>query len=210
MSLDYLFDKKSSAFLSCQKEFPLPRFRRIDPILPSIFQVNPGIKPQTGYQYEAGVRHAFTDQIEANLTLFWIETRERNLLQSPHICQRKFPEDPASGNRSGSKGETSPMAHPLGKLQLHQPHPHGKARNPFSGNDIPGVPRHKGSVGADVDFWKCIIQFKRIPVEFESNHCRVPVLYQRLGNQVERLQDIILRCKALLVLEGVEGLCRRQ
>ena len=45
------------------------------------------MKPQTGYHYEAGVRHAFTDQIEANLTLFWIDLHDEIFFNPCHIHQ---------------------------------------------------------------------------------------------------------------------------
>ena len=82
IGLDYLFGKRSSAFLSLKRSFRFPTTDEliqyiIDPFTWQVTEVraNPNLKPQIGYHYEAGVRHAFTDQIEANLTLFWSDLR---------------------------------------------------------------------------------------------------------------------------------------
>lgn len=70
--LDYLFGRKSSAFVSYKRSF---RFPASDELVQFVFippnltaRVNPNMRPQTGDHYEAGIRHAFNDQIEANLT----------------------------------------------------------------------------------------------------------------------------------------------
>jgi iron complex outermembrane receptor protein len=83
VGLDYFWGKVFR-FSQCQAKFPIPVTDELiefifDPV--NFFQVidvrvNPSLKPQTGYHYEAGIRHTFTDQIEANLTLFRIDTKD--------------------------------------------------------------------------------------------------------------------------------------
>jgi len=149
VSLDYLFGKKSSAFLSVKRSFRFPVSDELIQFFPT-FQVNPGMKPQTGYQYEAGVRHAFTDQIEANLTLFWVETRDEIFFNPYTYTNENFPKTRRQGIEIGAK------VRPLQWLTLWGNYSYIKPtlqEEPYSGNDIPGVPRHKGSVGADVQIW---------------------------------------------------------
>ncbi len=151
-SLNYLFDKKSSAFLSVKRSFRFPVSDELIQYFPT-FQVNPGIKPQTGYQYEAGVRHAFTDQIEANLTLFWVETRDEIFYNPYTYTNENFPKTRRQGIEIGAK------VRPLQWLTLWGNYSYIKPtlqEEPYSGNEIPGVPRHKGSVGTEVDFGKGI------------------------------------------------------
>jgi iron complex outermembrane receptor protein len=149
VSLDYLFGKRSSAFLSIKRSFRFPVSDELIQFFPT-FQVNPGMKPQTGYHYEAGVRHAFTDQIETSLTLFWIETRDEIFFNPVTYTNENFPKTRRQGIEIGAK------VRPLQWLTLWGNYSYIKPtlqEEPNSGNDIPGVPRHKGSVGADVKVW---------------------------------------------------------
>jgi iron complex outermembrane receptor protein len=154
VSLDYLFGKKSSAWLGVKRSFRFPVSDELIQFFPT-FQVNPLIKPQTGYQYEAGVRHAFTDQIEANLTLFWIETRNEIFFDPYTFANENFPKTRRQGIELGTKVK------PLQWLTLWGNYSYIKPtllEKPFSGNDIPGVPRNKGSVGADVQIGRLLIE----------------------------------------------------
>jgi iron complex outermembrane receptor protein len=154
VSLDYLFGKKSSAFLSVKRSFRFPVSDELIQYFPT-FQVNPGMKPQTGYQYEAGVRHAFTDQIETSLTLFWIENRDEIFYNPYTYTNENFPKTQRLGIELGTKVK------PLQWLTLWGNYSYIKPTlqvEPYSGNDIPGVPRHKGSVGADVQIGRLLIE----------------------------------------------------
>ncbi|MGO8990726.1 MAG: TonB-dependent receptor [bacterium] len=154
VSLDYLFDKKSSAWLSVKRSFRFPVSDELIQYFPT-FQVNPGMKPQTGYQYEAGVRHAFTDQIETSLTLFWIENRDEIFFDPYTYANTNFPKTRRLGIELGTKMK------PLQWLTLWGNYSYIKPTlqaEPYLGNDIPGVPRHKGSVGADVQIGRLLIE----------------------------------------------------
>ncbi|HUL23872.1 MAG TPA: TonB-dependent receptor [Thermodesulfobacteriota bacterium] len=150
VGLNYLFDKSSSVFADVRRSFRFPTTDELVQFFPT-FQVNPEIKPQTGYQYEAGVRHAFTDQIEANLTLFWIETKNEIFFNPLTFTNENFPKTRRQGIEVGSR------VRPLPWLTLWGNYSYVKAtlqEKPFKGNDIPGVPRNKGSIGTNVDFGK--------------------------------------------------------
>ena len=159
VGLNYLFDKKSSVFASVKRSFRFPVADELIQFFPT-FQVNPNMKPQTGYQYEAGVRHAITDQIEANLTLFWIETRNEIFFNPLDFSNENFPgKTRRQGIEVGSKLRPLQWLTLWGNYSYINPILHGKAfsGNDVSGNDIPGVPRHKGSIGTDVDFGKVFV-----------------------------------------------------
>jgi iron complex outermembrane receptor protein len=182
--LNYLFDKKSSAFLSVKRSFRFPVSDELIQYFPT-FQVNPDIRPQTGYQYEAGVRHAFTDQIEANLTLFWIETRNEIFYNPYTYSNENFPKTRRQGIEFGTR------ARPLQWLTLWGNYSYIKPslqEKPYSGNDIPGVPRHKGSIGTDVDFGKVFDFGKGFLLSSSVNIVASSYFISDWANQVERLR----------------------
>ncbi len=158
--LDYLFGKKSSAFFSYKRSF---RYPVSDELIQYVFtpgtfeitgiQVNPAMKPQTGYHYEVGVRHAFTDQIEANLTLFWIDLQNEIFYNPFTFSNENYPRTRRHGLEVGVKVKPFPWLSLWGNYGYIQP---VLREGSFSGNEIPGVPRHKGSVAADLDIGKGI------------------------------------------------------
>jgi len=153
LGLDYLFDKKASAFVSAKRSFRFPATDELFQFYPTP-QINTALKPQTGYHYEGGVRYAFTDQIEANLTLFWMELREEiffNPSAPPFGANENYPKTRRQGIEIGAKVKPLPWLAAWGNYGYVRPHLRSGS---FSGNDIPGVPRHKGSLGADVDLGK--------------------------------------------------------
>ncbi len=130
------------------------------------------MKPQTGYHYEAGVRHAFTDQIEANLTLFWIDIEDEIFFNPVTFTNENFPKTRRQGIEVGAKARPFQWLSFWGNYSYINP---TLRTEPFSGNDIPGVPRHKGSdrsgyPGLEWSILQCQGQF-----------CWVPILDQRLG-----------------------------
>ncbi|HXX35382.1 MAG TPA: TonB-dependent receptor [Thermodesulfobacteriota bacterium] len=155
--LNYLFGKNSFAFLSLKRSFRFPvSDELIVYVLDKNFnvtgiEINRSLKPQVGYHYEAGVRHAFTDQIEANLTLFWVDMKDEIFFNPYTYTNTNFPKTQREGVEVGAKVK------PLRWLTFWGNYSYIKATlqaYPFSGNDIPGVPRNKGSLGADVEIWK--------------------------------------------------------
>ncbi len=199
--LDYLFGKKSSAFLSFKRSFRFPVSDELIQFFPT-FQVNPLIKPQTGNHYEVGVRHAFTDQIEANLTLFWVDLQDEIFFNPLTFTNENLPKTRRQGIEAGAKARPFPWLLLSGNYRYTRPFIRSV---PFSGNDIPGVPRHKGSIGAELQLGRgfllqCQGQFLSVPVVSSAT---LPI---RLKDWV----DITLSTETLLWLEGVEGICRRQ
>ena len=153
VGLDYLFGKKSSAFFSFKRSFRFPVSDELIQFFP-VFQVNPALKPQTGYHYEAGIRHAFTDKIEANLTLFWIDMHDEiffNPIAPPFGANENFPKTRRQGAEVGAKARPFQWLTVWGNYSYVKP---TLRAEPFSGNDIPGVPRNKASLGTEINFGK--------------------------------------------------------
>ncbi len=148
VGLDYLFNKRSSAFFNIKRSFRFPVSDELIQFFPT-FQVNPAMKPQTGYHYEAGIRHSFTDQIEANLTLFWIDLRDEIFYNPFTFTNENYPKTRRQGLEIGGRIKPLPWLSVWGNYSYICPLLRGDS---FSGNDIPGVPRHKGSIGTDIEF----------------------------------------------------------
>jgi len=177
IGVDYLFDKKSSAFLSAKRSFRFPVSDELIQFFP-VFQVNPAMKPQTGYHYEAGVRHAFTDQIEANLTLFWIDLKDEIFFNPVTFTNENFPKTRRQGVEVGAKVRPLEWLSFWGNYSYIKP---TLREEPFSGNDIPGVPRHKGSVGTDIRL------LKGFSFNAKANFVGSRYLISDWANRVERL-----------------------
>jgi iron complex outermembrane recepter protein len=156
LGLDYLFAGKSSAFLSYRRSFRFPvsdeliQYVFIDPNL--IARVNPNIKAQTGDHYEAGIRYAFADWIEGSATLFWIETRDEIFFNPVTFTNSNFPKTRRQGIEVGARAKPLPWLSLSGNYSYTRPLLRADLASlpDVKGNDIPAVPRHKGSFGADV------------------------------------------------------------
>ena len=157
--LDYFYGKKSSVFLSVKRSFRFPVTDELieyifDPV--NFFQVidvrlNPAIKPQTGLQYETGIRHAFSDRIEGKVTFFQMDTEDEIFFNPVTFSNENYPRTRRVGAEVGATFK------PLQWLGLWGNYSYTRSRlreGPFSGNDIPFVPRHKASAGADVHLGK--------------------------------------------------------
>lgn len=163
VGLTYLFGKRSSAFFSVKRSFRFPTTDELIQIYP-VAQVNPTIKPQTGYDYEAGIRYAFSDKVETNLTLFWIDTKDEMFLNPVIFLNENFPKTRRQGIEIGGKAALFPWLSVWANYSYIEPTLQANliTTEPFtgqkvkysSGNDIPGVPRNKGSVGTDVKILK--------------------------------------------------------
>jgi iron complex outermembrane receptor protein len=159
VGLDYFWGKKSSAFLSVKRSF---RFPVTDELIEFIFdpvnffqvteiRVNTAIKTQTGLHYEAGIRHAFNDWVEGNVTFFLNDTEEEIFFNPVTFRNENYPETRRQGVEAGA------TFRPIEWLSLWGNYSYVRARlrkGPFSGNDIPFVPSHKAGAGADIQLGK--------------------------------------------------------
>ena len=125
VGLDYLFDRRSSAFFSVKRSF---RFPVTDELIQLIFeppsfegraQVNPNMKVQTGYHYEAGLRHAFSDRAEANLTLFWIDLKDEIFLNPVTFYNENLSKTRRQGIELGGRLRPFRLDLLMGELHLY-------------------------------------------------------------------------------------------
>jgi iron complex outermembrane receptor protein len=177
LSLDYLFGRKTSAFFSFKRSFRFPVTDELILVFPT-FKVNPVMKPQTGNHYEAGIRHVFTDQIEASLTVFWIDLHDEIFYNPATFTNENYPRTRRQGIEGGVKVKPFPWLSVRGNYGYIKP---TLRDGPFSGNDIPMVPRHKGSLGVDINFGRGFLLDNRVNI-VGSRH-----LISDWANQVDRL-----------------------
>ncbi len=214
--LDYFYGKKSSVFLSVKRSFRFPVTDELiefifDPV--NFFQVtevrlNPAIKPQTGLQYEAGIRHAFTDRIEGNVTFFRIDTEDEIFFNPATFSNENYPKTRRLGAEMGAAFK------PLQWLSLWGNYSYTRSRlrkGLFSGNDIPFVPRHKASAGADVHLGKGFL------FDTRANFVGARHLISDFENSVDKLDkfytaDVRLSyaSKALKAFVGINNLFNRK
>jgi len=136
------------------------------------------MKPQTGYHFEAGVRHGFTDQIEANLTFFWIETKDEIFYNVETSSNENFPKTRRQGIEIAARVKPFRWLSVWGNYVYIRPI---LREEPFSGNDIPGVPRYKGSLGVDIDFDKGFL------LDTRTNIVGARYFISDWRNQIDRL-----------------------
>lgn len=207
LSLDYLFGKKSSAFVSLKRSFRFPVSDELILVYPT-FKVNPLIKPQTGYHYDAGIRHFFTDVVEGNLTLFWIDLEDEIFFNPVTFTNENYPKTRREGLEIGVK------TRPFERISLWGNYSYLRPRlreGTFSGSDIPGVPRHKAAVGMDLSVWK------GFQLSGKANLIGARYLISDFANQVDKLDGyttvdgkISYQWKGLQAFVGVNNLFNRK
>ena len=192
VGLNYLFGKGSSAFVSVKRSF---RFPVTDELTQFIFeppdfepkiQINPAMKPQTGYHYEAGVRYVFKDWVEGNLTLFWIDLKNEIFFNPDTFTNENAEKTRRQGFEVGLRVKPLEWLSIWGNYGYILPRLRGGG---FSGNDIPNVPRHKGSIGADLNFGKIFLKecFKGLSINGRANLFGSRHFISDWSNQVEKL-----------------------
>jgi iron complex outermembrane receptor protein len=215
IGLDYLFTERSSAFLSMKRSFRFPTTDEliqyvIDPLTWQVTEVraNPDLKPQTGYHYEAGVRHTFTNRIEANLILF-LSDLHNEIFYNPYTSNNEnYPKTRRQGIEIGTKVRPFSWLMVWGNYSYIRPILRGDS---FSGNDIPGVPRHKGAFGGDFDCGKGFL------LDTRFNIVGSRYFISDWGNQVEKLDGyysldakLSYSWKGLKASVGVNNLTNRK
>jgi len=144
--LTFLYDDRSSVFARANRSvrFPLTDEVIVFDYFAGQILVNPDIKPQTGEHYEVGVRHYFTPDISANMTLFRAEIEDEIFYNAATFTNTNHPETLHQGVEIGGKADL------LNKFTVFANYTFTEATfedDPFKGNDIPAVPRNKTNVG---------------------------------------------------------------
>lgn len=145
--LDYLFSKRSSVFFGVKRSFRFPVVDELFQFYPTL-ATNYTLKHQRGYNYEAGIRHTFNQWIEGNLTLFWSDIKNEIFFNPYTYSNQNYPKTSRQGIEIGTKIKPLSWFTLWGNYSYIKPTLRG---DDFPGKDIPGVPRHKGSIGGDFD-----------------------------------------------------------
>lgn len=151
--LTYLYSGKSSVFLRANRSLRFPLTDELIEFdqLTGQPRVNSDLKPQKGKHYEVGIRHFFTPDLMASLTLFHAKIKDEIFLDptpAPFFgTNSNHPETLHRGVEVGARVDL------FKKLTLSGNYTYEKATfetDPFEGNDIPAVPRHKANFGLRV------------------------------------------------------------
>lgn len=185
--LTYLYTERSSVFVRANRSF---RFPLTDELIETdqaafVQVINQDLKPQTGRHYETGIRHFFPYDIQANLSLFRAEIKNEifyDPLPKPFFgTNENHPETLHQGVEFGIKALV--MKH----LTLYGNYTYEKATfeaDPYKGNHVPAVPRHKGNLGLRIHDMIPGLVFSA-----DYNYVGSSFLISDQANQLDKLDD---------------------
>ena len=142
LGMNYIYQGMSSVFARVNKSFRFP----LSDELVEFGSLNEDLEPQTGLHFETGVRHYFSPDISARLTLFRAEIEDEIFF------------NPGAGSFGANENhpETLHQGMELGTDMRFLDHYSIKANytytratfsgDPFKDNDVPAVPRHKANL----------------------------------------------------------------
>jgi iron complex outermembrane recepter protein len=139
--LTYGYQGKSSLFARFNRSF---RFPLTDELFSSWSGLNTHLEPQTGKHYEAGVRHYLTKKVYLDVTLYRAEFDNEIFYNPLTLTNENHPKTLHRGIEIGAKAELSRFVTCYGNFTYEKA---TFEKQPFSGNEIPAVPRHKGNLG---------------------------------------------------------------
>ncbi len=209
--LTFLYGQNSSAFARVNRSF---RFPLVDELVVYDFttgqiRVNPDLKPQTGIHYEIGLRHYFTPKLRANLTVFRAEIEDEIFFNRPVFTNENHPKTLHQGFELGARAEVFRHLALVGNYTYEQA---TFEKDPYDGEDIPAVPRHRANFGLRI--------FDVLPgVELAAdlNYYGASYAVSDFENQFEKLDDyftldlkLSYEWKMLRVFAGVNNLTDEQ
>lgn len=147
--LTYLYGDRSSVFARVNRSF---RFPLTDEVVVFDFfagriDVNRDIKPQAGNHYELGLKHHFTSRIQAGVTLFRAEIDDEIFFNPATFANQNHPETLHQGVELGGRADL------IDHATLFANYTYTRATfeaEPFKGQDIPAVPRHRANLGVRI------------------------------------------------------------
>jgi iron complex outermembrane receptor protein len=142
--INYIFYKSSYAYLSYSRSFRYPVFDE----LYSFFNntINESLNPQTSDDYEAGIRHYFSDDFFINVNIFKMDT-DKEIFFNPDL----YINENLDGVTSRKGVEISFDAKATGWLTLKGGYSFVEAKikeGEFRGSQFPNVPKHKATMTA--------------------------------------------------------------
>jgi iron complex outermembrane receptor protein len=155
----YTYQEGSNAFLNVSQSFRFPQVDEFTFLSPDYQQqLNTSLQPQSSINLETGLRHKFSDKLKGSLSVFRMNVKDELFFNST----RAFLQDPWTGDwywagqndnyrHTVHQGLESSLEMKLGgRLTTFGNYTFTDARfdgGTYDGNEIPVVPRHKGSLG---------------------------------------------------------------
>lgn len=146
IGISYLYDDRSSLFLRANRSIRFPLTDEVSYVdwITFVIMANTDLQPQKGQHYELGIKHYFKPDILGTFTLFRAEIHNEMFYNPLTFSNENHPETLHQGIEAGIKGEV------LGRLTLFGNYSYVEAefeKNPYQGNEIPAVPKHRVNLG---------------------------------------------------------------
>jgi iron complex outermembrane receptor protein len=145
--LTFQYAGQSSVFIRANRSF---RFPLTDELIlfdwmkfPAEIRVN-DIKTQRGKHYEIGVKHFFSPDIQANVTLFRAKIKDEIFFNPYTFENTNHPETLHYGVEVGGKARLWENLTVFGNYTYDNAEFN---EDPFDNNNVPAVPRHRGNLG---------------------------------------------------------------
>jgi outer membrane receptor protein involved in Fe transport len=142
--VNYIFYKRSYAYVSYSRSFRYPVFDEIYSFFNNT--LNDSLGPQTSDDYEAGIRHYFSDDFFVNVNVFKMDT-DKEIFFNPDL----YINENLDGMTSRKGVELSFDAKATGWLTLKGGYSFAEAKiteGEFKGSRFPNVPKHKATMSA--------------------------------------------------------------
>ncbi len=150
LGLIYKYLECSELFLNLSKSFRLPATDEYFSVWATP-PVNINLRPQTGKHYELGVRHHFAKDLEGNLTLFRMDLKDELFYNPATFSNENYDKTRHGGAEFELKSRINEYLNIFGNISYIKSKFVGGT---YDNNDIPAVPRYKGSLGFGLDLPK--------------------------------------------------------
>ncbi|NTV29406.1 MAG: TonB-dependent receptor [Candidatus Omnitrophica bacterium] len=197
--LVYQYAERSQVFANIGRSY---RFPEVDEFTFTdenyMQQLKTSLKPQSSVNYQAGVRHNFSEGVKAEASLFRMDVKDELFLNSRYA----WLEDPWSPgtwywsaqndnyDRTVHQGlETSAEARVNSRLKLRGGYTFTDARfsnGAYAGNEIPLVARHKASAGLGLEL------VKGVTLDFAETYVGARRFYNDQANAYSRLNGYLV------------------
>lgn len=213
----YAYADDSSMFFNASKSFRFPavdEFNYTDSSWKQ--QLDTNLKPQSSINYQVGVRHKFSDWLKGDISLFRMEVDNELYYNSTHTLSGGYWDGRNSNyDETIHEGlESSFNARLSDKIVFFGNYAFTKAffdKGVYNNNEIPLVPRHKGSIGLRLfllkDFTLNLLGTyvgKRYFLNDQAN------AYSRLDEHIVVDTSLSWRCKDLTTTFGINNLFNKQ
>jgi iron complex outermembrane receptor protein len=211
--LVYTYQNDSSAFFNIGRSF---RFPEVDEFTYNDAtwqqQLDTGLKPQSSFNYQLGIRHAFSDRLKGSFSLFRMKVRDElhyNSTGGPLTSGKNENYD-----KTIHEGLEVSLDSKLSKrVAFFSNYTFTKAffvGSQYNKNEIPMAPRHKGSVGLR------FLLPRNIAFNLTGNYVGRRYFLNDEANEVSRLNGYMVtdtnlswRSKDLTVTFGINNLFNR-